>query len=123
MLRFNIMVRNMTVTRNSFVRIISVSAAVFSMSFLAGCGGGGPVNTKVTEENLNKVQAGSTLADIEALLGPGKTCPPDNPSPKFGDEKLVWKRWKHSERGDWLTVGFDADNKAEIIRKKTVSNP
>lgn len=105
-------------TRSSFVRFAWVVSAAFALLLLAGCGDGGPVNAKVTKENLDKVQLGSKLTDIEALLGPGEASPPAS-NAKPGDEKLVWKRWKHSARGAELIVGLGDTNEVEVLDKKT----
>lgn len=70
-------------------------------------------------ENLKKIEPGIKLADVEALLGPGQPSEPA-PSAKPEDAKLTWKKWQHSSRGAEVIIGFDVQNEAELVDKKTV---
>jgi hypothetical protein len=99
-------------------RLAFLLLCAFAIALVAGCGPSGPVNEKVTPENVKKIDLEMKLADVEALLGPGEPATPP-PDADAEEKNLTWKRWKHSDRGSEVNVGFDKGNAAAALRKKT----
>ena len=98
-----------------FVRETCLATLLLAFVLVVGCGPSGPVNDKVTKENIKKVQAGMKLADIEAILGTGEaTDSPASYKPDL-DGKLTFKKWQHSSGGLYVKVGFDATNEAGLV--------
>lgn len=104
----------MTIDR--FLREAVLATPVLAVAFMVGCGPSGPVNEKVNKANLDKIKLEMTLADVEAILGPGEPSgPAANAQP--GD-KLTWKQWKHSSRGSSVIIGFDSTNTVADFDKR-----
>ena len=99
-------------------RLLFLLPLLLVFTLLLGCGPSGPVNDKVTKANLDKIQLEMTLADVEALLGPGEASAP-GPSAK-PEDKLTWKQWKHSSRGSSIIIGFDKSNTVAVFDKSIV---
>ena len=79
---------------------------LFLAAVVVGCGPSGPVNERVSPENVGKIQLEMKLPEVEAILGPGEaTTPPPDADP--ADKNLTWKVWRHSDRGSEIKVGFD----------------
>ena len=103
------------------VRLMCLAPLLFVFAQVLGCGPSGPVNDKVNKANLDKIQPGAKLADVEALLGPAQPSGPA-PSAQAGDENLTWKKWQHSANGTEVIIGFDSRNEAEVVDKKMVTS-
>ncbi len=101
-------------TANS-VRLMCLAPLLFAFALVLGCGPSGPVNDKVTLENIKKVKPGMKLTEIEAILGPASPASAPASYDATKDGKLEFKKWEHSPKGHNIIVGFDSTNEAALV--------
>lgn len=97
------------------VRLLCVAPLLFVFTVVLGCGPSGPVNDKVTLENIKKVRPGMKLTEIEAILGPATAASAPASYDAAQDGKLEFKKWEHSPKGHNIIVGFDSTNEAALV--------
>ena len=101
-------------TANS-LRLMYLAPLLFAFALVLGCGSSGPVNEKVTLENIKKVKPGMKLTEIEAILGPAAPASAPASYDAAKDGKLEFKKWEHSPKGHNIVVGFDSTNEAALV--------
>ena len=97
------------------VCLLCLVPLLLPFTFVLGCGPSGPVNDKVTLENIKKVKPGMKLAEIEAILGPASAASAPTSYDAAKDGKLEFKKWEHSPKGHNIVVGFDSTNEAALV--------
>src|SRR5688572_21975904 len=76
-----------------------------------GCGKASKGNPNVTRENAAKVKTAKTIAEVEAILGPGdpltgSDVPTESRGATVKGESVKWKRWEREKHRDRIIVGF-----------------
>ena len=101
-----------------YVRLVCLAPLLFALGIVLGCGPSGPVNDKVTLENIEKVKPGMKLVEIEAILGPAAaaSAPGSYDVAMYGI--LEFKKWEHSPKGHNIVVGFDSTDEAALVQSR-----
>lgn len=95
--------------------MLAVAFGVVCLMVLAMIGYDYDQGWTLKRSTFDKIQAGMTLAEVEALLGPGQQTSPRFISPPLqGDELYRWQEWQKDWKPDgltgpanrWICVGF-----------------
>lgn len=84
------------------------------VAFLAqtGCSANDQENPNVTRENAKRIRQMRSLAEVEALLGPGEELSGRGIPAQYrtatdpAGRPLAWRRWVRKKGADIITVGF-----------------
>lgn len=87
-----------------------------------GCGKASTGNPNVTRENAAKVKTVKTLAEVEAILGPGdpitgSDVPPDLRGATVKGQPVKWKRWEREKDRDRILVGYGGDGSVVTVQE------
>ncbi|MBM4087898.1 MAG: hypothetical protein FJ276_00495 [Planctomycetes bacterium] len=96
------------------------------VALLGGCDGDQVIGTPIAPEDMSKIKAGMTLAEIEAILGPGRAASSEQSgrldamlaqipaeahvARKDGDTDLAW-----GMPDRWLAARISAEKRAYLV--------
>jgi hypothetical protein len=63
-------------------------------------------NPNITKANAAKIEPGTTLAQVEAILGFWRAIDNQEAPTTARDSRLTWKKWTNHETGSFIIVGF-----------------
>jgi hypothetical protein len=100
-----------------------LTTLAFALLLIAlGCGKASKGNPNVTRENAAKVKTAKTIAEVEAILGPGDTItgsdvPTEYRNATVKGAPLQWKRWEREKGRDRILVGFGSDGSLVTVQE------